>query len=104
MELQTAVVSPIPLDPYDSSASSVESTNSSVFGRPRQESPICEKGEKSQFSFDKSNSNAEESINLINRKESSYDDSGISPGVFENQDSERRMLIGSGRSVTFKDV
>lgn len=89
---------------YDSSSSSAESTDSSVFDRPPPQLPSNETTDKVLFSFEDAKSNADESRHLIERIGSDYCDSGISPGIFEHQDTERRALVKSGRSVSFKDA
>ena len=103
MELQPTVVSPLAMDPYDSSSSSAESAASSVFDPAPPEQPASnDNADKVQFSFEDTNSNENENRQLIDRRESDYGDSGISPGLFEH--NETRTLIRPGRSVSFKDV
>ena len=87
------MASPLSLDPYDSSSSSDEATDSSVFGPNPSELPSAEKPSNMQFSFEDTNSNVAQSRLLNDRKVSSYGDSGISHGVFDNEDSELRTLI-----------
>ena len=93
MELQPDVTSPLSLDPYDSSSSCGEATDSSVFDPAPSELRNPEKSDKIQFSFEDTNSNVTESRHLLDREDSDYRDSGISPGVFESEESDRRTLI-----------
>eukprot|EP00795_Rhopilema_esculentum_P012395 gene12395-3053_t len=105
LQLQPPVVSPLAMGPYDSNSSSSSSSDSSVFDRQVQEPQISENTNRQHFSFENTGAGPNENRALINRTDSDCVDSGISPGVFENEESERRTFLRAAKySVSFKNV
>ena len=99
------MVSPLSMGPYDSNSSSSSSSDSSVFDRQVQEPQISENTNRQHFSFENTGAATNENRALINRTDSDCVDSGISPGVFENEESERRTFLRAAKySVSFKNV
>ncbi|XP_065071591.1 fibroblast growth factor receptor 4-like isoform X2 [Rhopilema esculentum] len=86
LQLQPPVISPLSMEPYDSNSSSSSSSDSSVFNpQPQEPQKLVQM--------------------LINRTESDCNDSGISPGIYDPEESERRAFIRPGQlRVSFKNV
>ena len=99
------MVSPLSMEPYDSNSSSASSSDSSVFDPQPQEPQKLVNPNGQNFSCGNTEALSNANQMLINRTESDCNDSGISPGIYDPEESERRAFLRPGQlRVSFKNV